>query len=275
MIILIGGGGFVGSGFARYLASRDIPFVSVDRANYDACIGMECDVLINANGNSKKFLARDDPKSEFQASVASVRNSLADFKFRKYVFLSTSDVYPDCSDPTLTSEAQPLPVAGQSPYGFHKHLAELCVRHAAREWLIIRQGGFVGQGMKKNAIFDVLHGDRLWVHPDSRFQFIDTEDSARLIMGLVEGGITNEVFNLSGMGTIPVREIMRLAGRSVPVVPDAAVVHCEVMLERISRYCSIPGTVETVRAFLSVERDRVSAPPGSAALVKKQGGFDE
>jgi nucleoside-diphosphate-sugar epimerase len=211
---------------------------------------MECDVLINANGNSKKFLAKDDPKLEFQASVASVRNSLVDFKFKKYVFLSTSDVYPDCSAPALTDEDMLLPVDRQSPYGFHKHMAELCVRHAARDWLIVRQGGFVGPGMKKNAVFDVLNGEKLWVHPDSRFQFIGTEDSAKIVMQLVHDGVSNEVFNLSGSGTISVQDIMRMAGRSIPSIADATPVHCEMSLAKISRHCKVPSTEASVKAFL-------------------------
>ena len=227
----------------------------VDRTNYGQLIGSECDVFINANGNSKKFLAKDDPKAEFQASVASVRNSLVDFKFKKYVFLSTSDVYPDCSLPELTREETPLNVAEQSPYGFHKYLAELCVQHGAKDWLIIRQGGFVGQGMKKNAVFDVLHGDKLWVHPDSRFQFINTEDSARLVMELVQQNITNQVFNLTATGTISVEEIMQLAGRSVPHDPSAKPVCYEISTEKVAHHVTLPTTYEIVQKFLAGNRD--------------------
>jgi len=207
--------------------------------------------LINANGNSKKFLAKDDPKGEFQASVASVRNSLVDFKFKKYVYLSTSDVYPDCSKPELTREDTPLNVAEQSPYGFHKHLAELCVQHGARDWLIIRQGGFVGEGMKKNAVFDVLYGDKLWVHPESRFQFINTDDSARLVMELIDNGVSNNVLNLTATGTISVQEIMQLAGRTVPHDENAKPVCYEISTEKVTECLSLPNTFDTVRAFIA------------------------
>lgn len=255
MIFVIGGNGFVGSGFARHLHSQGIPVTVVDRTNYNQFIGAECDILVNANGNSKKFLAKDDPKAEFQASVASVRNSLVDFKFKKYVFLSTSDMYPDCSKPELTLEETALNVAEQSPYGFHKHLAELCVQHGARHWLIIRQGGFVGYGMKKNAVFDVLHGDKLWVHPDSRFQFINTEDSARLVLELVQQNISNQAFNLTATGTISVSEIMQLAGRTIPHDPSAKPVCYEISTEKVARHVYLPTTYETVQKFLTGARD--------------------
>jgi nucleoside-diphosphate-sugar epimerase len=250
MIFILGGNGFVGSGFVRHLNAINIPVTVIDRTSYNEFIGSECDVFINANGNSKKFLAKDDPKAEFQASVVSVRSSLVDFKFKKYVFLSTSDVYPDCSKPELTREDTGLNVAEQSPYGFHKHLAELCVQHGAKNWLIIRQGGFVGHGMKKNAVFDVLNGDKLWVHPDSRFQFTNTEDSARIVMELVQQNISNQVFNLTATGTISVSEIMKLAGRSVPHDPSTKPVCYEISTDKVARYVTLPTTYETVQKFL-------------------------
>lgn len=254
-IFVLGGDGFVGSGFVRRFNALGVPVTVIDRAKYNQIIGSECDVFINANGNSKKFLAKDDPKAEFQASVASVRNSLVDFKFKKYVFLSTSDVYPDCSSPELTREETSLNVGEQSPYGFHKHLAELCVQNGAKNWLIVRQGGFVGQGMKKNAVFDVLNGDKLWVHPDSRFQFINTEDSARLVIELVQQNISNQVFNLTATGTISVSEIMQLAGRNVPHDPSTKPVCYEISTDKVSRYVTLPTTYETVQKFLNEGRD--------------------
>jgi nucleoside-diphosphate-sugar epimerase len=255
MIFVIGGNGFVGSGFARHLQSQGIAVTVVDRTNYDQLIGAECDILINANGNSKKFLAKDDPKEEFQASVASVRNSLVDFKFKKYVFLSTSDVYPDCSKPELTREDISLNVAEQSPYGFHKHLAELCVQHAAKDWLIIRQGGFVGQGIKKNAVFDVLHGEKLWVHPDSRFQYINTEDSARLVIQLIGKNISNEIFNLTATGTVSVREIMQLADKVIPHDTNDQPLCYEISTEKVQRYVALPTTLYTLRTFFQDARE--------------------
>jgi nucleoside-diphosphate-sugar epimerase len=250
MIFVLGGNGFVGSGFVRYLNAINIPVTVIDRTNYDKLIGTECDVFINANGNSKKFLAKDDPKAEFQASVTSVRNSLVDFKFKKYVFLSTSDVYPDCSNSDTTSEDCPLNVSDQSPYGFHKYIAELCVQHAAKDWLIFRQGGFVGPGLKKNAVFDVLAGEKLWVNVESQFQFISTDESAKIIMELVFSGVTNQIFNLTAKGTISVSEIMRLAKVDYLDVDDSEPVHYEISTQKVEQYVTLPETFKCVQTFL-------------------------
>lgn len=253
MIFVLGGNGFIGSGFARELERAGTPFEIVTRENYGDYLGRSCDVLINANGNSSKLLGRTDPKAEFRASVLSVRDSLADFRFGTYVFLSTSDVYPDPSSPELTEEHGPIEVAAQSTYGFHKYLAEQCVRHSAPAWLIIRQGGFVGPGLKKNAVFDVLHGEKVWVHLDTRFQYIHTDDSARACLSLLEQGAEGEVYNLTARGTISVREVMKLSGRVLPDPEDTAPTSFEISTAKAERRVSLPTTRDCVCRYLEQE----------------------
>src|SRR5262249_37848750 len=175
LIFIIGGRGLVGSAFVRLFESTGQPHAVIQRDNYNDFAGQRCDVLINANGNSSKPLARNNPLADFEASVRSVRASLIDFQFDRYVLLSSCDVYPDCSSPAVTGEDQPIDVARQSPYGFHKYLAEQCVAHAAPGSLILRCGGFVGPGLRKNAIYDILHGGTLYLDPASELQFLHTD----------------------------------------------------------------------------------------------------
>ena len=255
MIFLIGGKGFVGSALARVCAAQGREFAIVELDNYAEFVGRSCDVLINANGNSKKFLAQQDPLAEFDASVRSVRASLVNFPCRHYVHLSTCDVYPDCSTPASTLEEQTLDVACQSPYGFHKYLAEQCVRHAAPSWLIFRMGGFVGPGLRKNPIYDILHGGPLWLQPDSALQFLPTESMARIVLDLIDRRIAGEIFNLCGRGVIALREVMALAGADVPVQPGSPCVRYEVNIEKISHVIDIPKTTDNVAAYVSAWRE--------------------
>jgi len=208
-------------------------------------------------------------EGEFQASVASVRNSLVDFRFRNYLFLSTSDIYPDCSRVELTHEDCAIDVSKQSPYGFHKYLAELCVQHGAADWLIVRQGGFVGEGLKKNVVYDVLHGDRLWVHPDSEFQFINTDDSARLIMELINKGVSREIFNLTARGTISVHKIMQLAGREVPFDGNAGSVRYEIATEKAASYLQLPDTYSCIQCYLSQDSLQQLAHDKSTGVISE------
>src|SRR5213592_4755130 len=146
-----------------------------------------------------------------------------------------------------------LDVARQSPYGFHKYLAEQCVRHVARRWLIVRMGGFVGPEMKKNPIFDILNGKPLWLDPGSELQFLHTDDNARIVFDLISTGLEREVVNVCGQGLISLREVMDAVGQTVPVKPGSPQVRYDVSIEKLSRLMPVPPTRETVLTFIGAE----------------------
>jgi len=256
MIFILGGNGFVGSAYARVLAAQGREFTVITRDNYADLAGRACDVLINANGNSKKFLATQAPLDEFDASVRSVRASLVDFPCRTYVYLSTVDVYPDCSPATPTAETTPLDPATQSTYGFHKHLAEQCVRHSARAWLILRLGGFVGPGLWKNAIHDALQGGPLWLDPRSELQFLHTDQAAELALSLIDSACRGEVFNLCGRGVVSLAEVIEATGMTVPVRPGSPRARYEVDISKLVSRVDVPQTRPTVLQFV---RERLAA----------------
>lgn len=211
--------------------------------------GQRCDVLINANGNSRKYLADKNPIQEFSESTFSVRKSLEDFKFNKYILISSGEVY---SQGQAKKEDIILNGTTQSTYGFHKYLAELCVQHVAKNWLIVRQSGFVGPKMVKNAVYDVINAEQLWVHPDSHFQYIHTDQSAELIFNLINKKVSNQIFNLSSLGTISVNEIMQLAGRKVPYLGDDVPIKSWIDVSKINKLLDLPHTKQTVQNFLGI-----------------------
>ena len=248
-ILILGGGGFVGSGIARQCDARGLDYAAITRANYAEARGSRCRIFINANGNSRKPLAKQDPVGEFDASVRSVRASLVDFSYDCYVHLSSCDVYPDCSSPQTTHEDQVLDPATQSPYGFHKYLAEQCVRHAAPRHLILRLGGFVGPGLKKNAIFDILNGGPLWLDPASELQFMNTDACGGLVLDMAERH--TGTFNLCGRGVVRLRDVMEFAGKpDLPVNPGSPCVRYEVSVEKTSQAVDVPATRDAVFAFV-------------------------
>ena len=71
MIFILGGNGFVGSAFARLCRATGQEYVVLARDNYAAHRGRACSVLVNANGNSKKYLSNDEPLVDFDQSVRS------------------------------------------------------------------------------------------------------------------------------------------------------------------------------------------------------------
>ncbi len=254
MIYILGGNGFVGSAFAREAARRGLEHTIIGRAEYAQYRGSHCDLLINANGNSRKYLATEDPALDFELSVASVMRSLVDFSAEMYVYISSIAVYEHPGDPERSNEDTPIDPGRLAVYGAHKYLAECLVRTHAPRSLIVRLGGVVGPGMTKGPVYDILAGEPLRVGHTSRFQYIETDAAARAVFALLDAGRERELFNIAGRGAMALVEVQALAGRSGTndLPPEA----WEVDVERAHRLVGLPTTRETLTAFLAGARDR-------------------
>lgn len=250
--VVLGGKGFVGSAMVAESRARGLNVMVVDKDEYDSARGMRCDLLINANGNSKKFLAREDPAKEFDLSTRSVLRSIHDFPAERYVFLSSMDIYPDVSDPSLNHEEVCIDITRQSPYGFHKYLAEQIVRRYAKRWLIFRMAGFVGRGLWKNSIFDLLTGHPLRVHPDSEYQYINTCDLARMVLSLAQSNAAEEIFNATGSGLVSLRQVAGMIPgcRVDPAWDSLPQERYELNIAKLSALQAIPRTEDTLRGFI-------------------------
>ena len=265
MILLPGGQGFVGSAFSRLFQRRGIPHEAITRDSYASAVGRTGTVLINASANSRKYLSEQDWHADFEASVASVVRTLRDFAVDLYVLLSSVDVYNVLDDPSQNAEEALIDPLRLSTYGFHKHLAEVCVRRHAPRWLIVRLAGMVGPGLKKNPVFDVLHGRPLSIHPDSGYQFMSTDAVADVVWRLIEAGETNRIVNVCGQGVISPRTISGLAGKPLIVSPEAAaapprMVHVNTSLA--GRFAALPDTTATIAEFVGA---RCAAQPSQQA----------
>lgn len=250
--IILGGKGFVGSAIVAEARQRGYRTTVVDKDEYAGAIGTSCDLLINANGNSKKYLATQDPGQEFDLSVRSVLRSLHDFKTNHYVHLSTIDVYPNHQDPAANTEDTPIDEKALSPYGFHKYLSEKMVRYYASRWTIVRMGGFVGPGLWKNSIYDLLAGANLKVHPDSVYQYLHTIDLARLLFDLIGSAPSREIWNISGAGLVSLRNVASwIPHAQLPEdVSKLPKEHYEISTRKIETQVSLPRSMDTVKKFV-------------------------
>ena len=86
LIAVLGGRGMLGSDLVKFLGEF-YKVIAIDKENYSQYLGKSFDVLINANGNSRKFWADQNLFLDFEASTISVYKSLFDFKFKKYIYI--------------------------------------------------------------------------------------------------------------------------------------------------------------------------------------------
>jgi len=250
--IVLGAKGFIGSAITVCAQRLGLEVVAVDVDNYDAMRGSRADLLINAAGNSRKYLDDRDPLQGYELSVSSVMRILRDFHYDCFVHLSSGAVYPREDDPRANAEAVALDPSAMTNYGFHKWLAEQLVLKYAPRHVILRMGGFVGPGLKKNAIHDLLAGGKLHVHPDSEFQFMDTRDLARSIFDLLPKlPASRAVYNISARGVVSMRQAAAWIGcRPADAAEHLPVCRAELNVEKIGALLDLPDTRETVRRFL-------------------------
>ena len=252
-VTVIGAEGFVGSAFVRYLKNANVELCQVTRKNYAELIGTKSDVVIEAACNSKKFLAEKNPLEDFELSVTHRLKTLQDFPSNFHLHISSVDVYSDLSSPATTKEDIEIDLKTSSHYGFNKLLAEQLVQHHAPNWLILRLAGMIGEGLRKNPIFDILNGGQIFIHPDSQYQFMPTDEVARIGWNLIEKNVTGEIFNLCGDGLISPREVAEIAEcgllqsdesrNSTPRIVN-------ISNEKIKRFAELPKTKESVSAFI-------------------------
>lgn len=247
-LLVLGSAGFIGSAIVSAAKGRGMAVHEVTKQSYEP--GLAARWVINANGNSKKYLAREQPVADFDLSVRSVMRSLHDFSCERYCFLSTIDVYDNVRDPTCNNETAVIRRDRVSTYGLHKLLAEDLVRHHAPDWLVFRMGGFVGPGLRKNSIHDLLTGLPPRVHPDSRYQYQHTQDLAATVLDLLIGGTKREVFNVAGSGTISVREVAALIPGARLSDPQGEPEVYEVDTAKLASLRPVAQTRATVERFV-------------------------
>lgn len=252
-VFVLGARGFVGSAVLEVLQGQ-YECVGVDIDNYEAYRGRACDVVVNVNGNSKKFLAAEDPALEFDLSVRSVVRSVFDFPARRYVYISTVDVYTDFARPEQTSEDTVIDTARQSAYGFHKWLAEQYVKKHTKAWLIFRLGGMVGPGLRKGPVYDLLHDVPLRVHLDSRYQYIPTRTVGEVIAAMLARGVRGEIFNVCGTGTVSLRQVRDWLGKQGNENEALERQHYEINNAKLRSVFPVPATEASVKAFLEQVR---------------------
>ena len=167
MDALIGHTGLVGGTIAR-ARPFDAFFRSTD---IDAMRGRSFDLVVCAGVRAEKWKANQDPGSD-QAGIARLSDALETASIGHLVLISTVDAYPA---PVAVDEATPIDAAAGQPYGRHRLAFEhFCTGRFA--CTIVRLPGLFGQGLKKNAVYDLLHDNAVdKIHPDSAFQFYDLD----------------------------------------------------------------------------------------------------
>jgi len=165
MRALIGHTGFVGSNLLR-CRTFDATFNS---RNSQKIEGQSFEEVVCAGVSAAKWIANREPDSD-RAALKSLIRTLEAANIRRFVLISTIDVYPDPSEP-LDEDATLHGLANHA-YGTNRYELEAWVRRRFADHLIVRLPALFGPGLKKNALYDLLHSNATdQINPAAVFQW--------------------------------------------------------------------------------------------------------
>lgn len=247
---LIGSTGFVGS---NLLAQRSFD-ACYDSATVGEAAGRPFDLVVCAAPRAVKWWANLHP-AEDREHVGRLVDALARVEAERFVLLSTVDVFPR---PTEVDEGS-SPEGENHPYGRHRLELEGAVRDRfGAGATVVRLPALFGPGLKKNVLYDLLHGHQVdRINPSSCFQWYDLGDlwaDLEVVLAsrepvavfatepIATGRIAESFFpGVTGLGTAagpPVRYDVRtrLASLFGRPAPDPYMRPAPEMLQRLGRF---------------------------------------
>ncbi len=250
MVAVLGSNGLLGQDLVQFLGGK-FDVTPINRDTYDKNKGKSFDILINANGNSKRFWALNNVYEDFEASTVSVYKSLYDFYFNKYVYISSVDVYANPSDLDLTSEDTLITASLLNSYGFHKYLSEQIVQNNLKNYLILRPSMILGRDLKKGPFYDLLNNNPLLVTQDSKLQLITTLAISQIIDILVSDTYQNKIFNIGGKGTFDFEDVSKSFNISPEWSSEARKQHYEMNVSKIESIYDLKTSVDYLENWLN------------------------
>lgn len=257
MDALIGHTGLVGSTVARARAF-DASFRSTD---IDTMRGRTFDLVVCAGARAEKWKANQDPDAD-RAGIARLTEVLETVRIGHLVLVSTIDVYPS---PVDVDESTPIDPEALHAYGRHRFaLEQFCQDRFA--CTVVRLPGLFGKGLKKNAIFDLLHNNAVEkIHPESAFQFYGLDRLWRDIERIRDAGLS--LVNLSAEPTC-MRDIAEgVFGRLLAPPPEVQAIRYDMRSMYADRFggrdgywYDAPSTLAAIARFVADERRANGTP---------------
>lgn len=146
---LVGYTGFVGGNLA---ASHRFDLCYHSR-NIEDAFRETHDLVVYCGVRAEKFLANRDPEGD-RAVIENAERNIERLRPKTLVLVSTVDVY---RTPQGVDETTPIETDGLHPYGANRYALERWAAGNMRDCYIVRLPALVGRGLKKNAVYDMIH----------------------------------------------------------------------------------------------------------------------
>ncbi|MBX9655566.1 pyridine nucleotide transhydrogenase [bacterium] len=198
---LVGHTGFVGG----HLAAQHSFDEFYNSKNVEEIAGRSFDLIAVSAMPAAMWIANQDPEGDRRV-LDRLLNSLRQAKTNRVVLISTVAVYPK---PIGIDEDSPIDPSKQTAYGRHRHQLELELAAHFKNVLAVRLPGLFGKGLKKNAVYDLIHHNELEkVNAASVYQFYNLDHLWGDISIATSAGLS--VINFSAAPT-SIREVAQHA----------------------------------------------------------------
>jgi dTDP-4-dehydrorhamnose reductase len=251
---LIGANGLLGQAFYSELlrTSQEIYLITKD---LDTSNLPELDIVINANGNSNKVKAENEPLFDFESNCCeTLRYVLLANKLNAlYVHISSEEALIGKFSLTGYLNNSTENIFG-SNYTFSKNIGELLVERFAQAWLIIRPSSLIGNNLKKGPIFDILNNKPIWLTKDSTLQLMRTKTTALLALKLsnlrIDKQFNNSTFNLSAVDSVTINEVAAVLQKNVICQNEMPKKITAMDVSETLKYIDLPRSIDELRSFI-------------------------
>jgi nucleoside-diphosphate-sugar epimerase len=172
------------------------------------------DVIIHCAFNRSRKVNSDSLSQYLQDNVL-LTNELVSLPHKKFIFLSSVDVYP--KDGKLHVEDELIDVnAVEGIYALTKLISESLVQNNCKNYLILRGAAFLGKYARQNSLMKIAEKAecKLSLSGSSRFNYVLYSD----ILGFLKLALKRElggIYNLASGDNITLREAADLLKRKV------------------------------------------------------------
>jgi nucleoside-diphosphate-sugar epimerase len=249
---LIGYTGFVGGNLARQAAFDDC----YRSTTIEDITGRHYDLIVCSGAPAEKWRANRDPEADAR-SLGRLASALARVTAGRFVLVSTVDVF---ANPVGVDESFEPAAAAGNHYGNHRRDLERFV--AGRfDALVLRLPALFGPGLKKNAVYDLLHGNQVGrLHRDAVFQFYDVgrlwrDTSTALDAGLKLLHLATEPVSLAEVAAAAFGvELPEPPADVTPARYDLRTRHADLFVGRGGYVCDRAAVLAGLRSFVETER---------------------
>ncbi len=172
------------------------------------------DVIVHSAFNSQQKVTATTLYDYFMDNVV-LTADLAGIPHRKFVLISTVDVYPKAGGDF--SESATIDVNAISTfYGVTKLMSESVVQARCSDFLILRCTTLLGTDARKNSLIRIMDDEScaLTLTGDSRFNYILHSDVADFIQHAAANKLSG-VYNLASASRVTLEEIAQTLNKSV------------------------------------------------------------